>query len=141
MRSVQVRDTGPSGRTRRRGAGQGCDSPCAARIDSAKRWNRLPGIALAEQTHPRTGGPLAHERNDPGETFGGDGAAEMHLHFVERGERNFELSAMDEDARHAETERAIEAVAGAAGEDRRARVDRARAAVRRTNGHRFGRRA
>ena len=65
-------------------------------------------------------------------------AAEVHLHFVERGERHFELGAVDEDARHAETERAVEAVAGAAGEDGGARVDRAWAAVRRADGHRLG---
>ena len=41
----------------------------------------------------------------------------MHLHLLDHRERHFELRAVDEYARHTETERAIEAITGAAGKD------------------------
>jgi hypothetical protein len=49
----------------------------------------------------------------------------MHLHFVERGKRNFELRAVHEHARNAEAERAVEAIARAAREHGCTRADAA----------------
>ncbi len=48
----------------------------------------------------------------------------MHFDVVGTGERSLELRALDERARHAETELAIEAIARAAREHACARVDR-----------------
>ena len=45
----------------------------------------------------------------------------MHLHSIDRWERNLELGAMHEHARDAEAERPVEAITRAAGENRRAR--------------------
>ena len=74
-------------------------------------------VALAEQAHPRKRRPAPFKRDNPRESSGRDLPSEVHLHLIERRKRHFELSAVDEHARHAETEHAVEAIARAARQD------------------------
>ena len=97
-------------------------------VRGAKRRRRTPGTAAPasrSQSRPTRANvvPPAFERHDPGESAGRDLAAEVHLHLIERRKRHFELGAVHEHARHAEAERAVEAIARAAREDGRARFD------------------
>ena len=90
----------------------------------ASRRARRPSARAADTAVRRAGTGTTHAK-----PRGATVAPEMHFDLFGTGERVFELRALHEGARHAETELPVEAIVGAARENARARRDRAAVAV------------